>query len=197
MVSRKNHGRLASVFFLVSLILFSGCFNKRNIPRVEELSKLGILINIPENFQELSEEMFSNIDILMLTMLEVEPFSVNPLYAYAENTGKGLIIISELKLQENFTPEVNPLNNFYTYKRNLENHLTIEEIGSEEIGGDITTLLLAIVFQEDGDDVFLFKGLSYIYPNHFYKIDLYVIYNEITEKDALDFINMFGSMRVY
>jgi len=187
-------------FFCIFLIFFSGCSAKKNNtdPRVEKLSKLGVVMKLPENFIVLPQEVFVNLESLKSTVLDVEPFTVNPIYAYADNSGKGIIIVSELKFMDGIEPERFAMNNLYTYRKNLEDYLAAGEITSEEMGNDdITTVLLAMVFNEDDDDIFLFKGLNYIYPNLYFMLDLYVIDKEITESDALGYIDMFNSLSIY
>jgi hypothetical protein len=185
----------------VCLLLFSGCFSKKNKPDpgIEKFPKLGVQIKMPENFSGLSRDMLAEIEKLGgATALDVEPFSVNPLHAYAENSGKGMIIVSELNFKDDFTPERFAINNLLIYKNNLENYFNSGEITAEEMGNnDIATVLLAMVFREDDEDIFLFKSLNYIYPNIYFMIDLYVIDREISRDDVLGFINIFDSVSLY
>jgi hypothetical protein len=132
------------------------------------------------------------------TVLDVEPFTVNPLYSYADNSGKAVIIVSELKFRDGIAPEKFALNNLYSYKKNLETFFNAGEITSEEMGSaDITTVLLAMVFQEDDNEIFLFQGLNFIYPNLYFMIDLYVINREISHNDAAGYTNLFNTLTVY
>ena len=189
---------LCSLF--IFLTLFSGCFSKKNKTdaNTEKFSKLGVAMKIPDNFLALPQDILENIETLGATVLDVEPFNVNPLYAYADNSGKGIIVVSELKFQEDITPERYALNNLNIYRNNLENYFAAGEISSEEMGNDdITTVLMAMAFQEEDDDIFLFKGLNYKYPNLFFMIDLYVINKEISKDDVFGYINMFNSLAVY
>jgi hypothetical protein len=183
------------------LILFSGCFSKKIKPNsdVEKFPKLGVQIKIPENFSGLPRDMLVEGENLWgATALDIEPFSVNPLHAYAEDSGKGMIIVSELNFRDDFTPEKFAKNNLLIYKNNLENYFNSGEITAEEMGNDdITTVLLAMAFREDDEDIFLFKSLNYIYPNLYFMIDLYVIDREISQNDVLGFINMFDSVSLY
>jgi hypothetical protein len=183
------------------LTLFSGCFSKKNETdsNIENFPKLGVQIKMPENFSALPRDILAEVEKLGgATALDVEPFSVNPLHAYAENSGKGMIIVSELNFQDDFTPEKFAVNNLLIYKNNLENYFNSGEITAEEMGNDdITTVLLAMVFQENDDDIFLFKSLNYIYPNLFFMIDLYVIDKEISQSDVMGYINMFDSLSIY
>ena len=181
----------------VCLTLFSGCFLKKNKTDsgIEKFPKLGVQMKIPENFSGLppdSEKLWG------ATMLDLEPFSVNPLYAYAEDSGKGMIIVSGLNFKDGFTPERFAINNLLIYKKNLEDYFNSGEISNEETGNDdITTVLLAMVFREDDEDIFLFKSLNYIYPNIYFMIDLYVIDREISRDDVLGYTNMFDSLSLY
>jgi hypothetical protein len=183
------------------LTLFSGCFLKKNKTEsdVEKFPKLGVQLKMPENFSALPQEVLGDIEKYGgATALDVEPFKVNPLYAYADNSGKGMLIISELKFIDDFTPEKFAINNLLIYKNNLEEFLNSGEIRSEETGNDdITTILLAMVFQEEDEDIYLFKSLNYIYPNLYFMIDLYVINREITQDDIMGYINMFDSLCLY
>jgi hypothetical protein len=184
----------------VCLTLFSGCFLKKNKTDsdFEKFPKLGVQIKMPENFSVLPQDVLGDIEKYGgATALDVEPFTVNPLYAYAD-TGKGMLIISELKFIDGFTPEKFAINNLLIYKNNLENYLDSGEINSEEMGNDdITTVLLAMIFQEDDEDIYLFKSLNYIYPNLYFMIDLYVINKEISQEDIMGYINMFDSLSLY
>ena len=189
-------------FFLlcVCIVFFSGCFSKKNTAdsSIKKLPTLGVTVKIPENFQALPQEQLSDIKIPKTTKIDVEPFIVDPLYVYTDSSGKGLIIISELKFMEGLTPERFPMNNVYTYRKNMENYFASGEISGGEIGNDdITTVLLTMVLEEDGSDFYLLKGLSYIYPNRFFMIDLYVMDKMITEADVSSYINMFDSLRLY
>jgi hypothetical protein len=160
---------------------------------------LGVQIKIPDNFSALPQEVLAEIEKFAgATALNVEPFTVNPMYAYAENSSKGMIIVSELNFQDDFTPERYAINNLLIYKNNLEDHFDSGEITSEEMGNDdINTVLLAMVFQEDGDDIFLFKSLNFKYPKIYFMVDLYVIDKEISQSDVMGYINMFDSLSVY
>jgi len=181
-------------------VLFSACFSKKDKagPNVEKLPKLGVSIKLPENFTALPQELLKDIQTMGATVLDVEPFTVNPLYSYADNSGKGIIIVSELKFKDDVTPEKFPLNNLYNYKNNLENYFNAGKISSEEMGNaDITTVLLAMVFQEDDDDIFLFKGLNFVYPNLFFMIDLYVINKEVSQSEAVEYTALFTTLDVY
>jgi hypothetical protein len=192
--------RILAFTLSVCVMVFPGCFAKKSShdSAYEKLPKLGVVVKIPESFTALSQAQMENASLLKTTTLELEPFNVIPLYAYTDTSGKGLIIISELPFMENITPERFPMSNIYNYKKNIEDYFGSEEISSEEMGGnDISTVLLAMSFNEDGDDVFLFKGLNYIYPNRFFMIDLYVINKDITQEDAMGFINMFNSLGIY
>jgi hypothetical protein len=182
------------------LTLFSGCFLRKNRTdsNFEKFPKLGVQIKIPENFSVLPQDILAEIEKLGgATALDVEPFTVNPLHAYADNSGKGMIIVSELNFQDDFAPEKFAKNNLLIYRDNLEDFFNLGEISSEEMGNDdITTVLLAMVFQED-DDIFLFKSLNHIYPNLYFMIDLYVIDKEISQNDVMGYINMFDSLSLY
>jgi len=180
--------------------LFSACSSKKNsvAPNTERLSKLGVSMKLPENFTALPQELLENIQTMGATVLDVEPFNVTPLYSYADNSGKAVIIVSELKFRDGTAPEKFALNNLYNYKKNLETFFNAGEITGEEMGSaDITTVLLAMVFQEDGNDIFLFKGLNFIYPNLYFMIDLYVINREISHDDAVGYTNLFNTLTVY
>jgi hypothetical protein len=185
----------------ICLTLFSGCFIKKSKEdsSFEKFSKLGVQVNIPENFSVLPQEILAEMEKHGgATALDVEPFLVNLLHAYTENSGKGTIIVSELNFQDGFTPEKFAINNLYIYKNNLETFFNSGEISSEEIGNDdMTTVLLAMIFNEDDDDIFLFKSLNYVYPNLYFMIDLYVIDKEISQSDVMGYINMFDSLSLY
>ena len=192
--------KFVSLILCVFLTFLSGCFLKKDKADsgLEKLPKLGVAMKIPENFSAVPREILDNIETLGAMTLTVQPFNVNPLYAYMNNSGNGMIVISELKFMEDASVERFAMNNIYAYKKNLEERFASGEISSEEMGNDdISTILLAMVFQEDSDDIFLFKGLSYIYPNRYFMIDLYVVNRDIAESDALEYMNMFNSLSIY
>jgi hypothetical protein len=138
------------------------------------------------------------METLPATIIKAEPFTVIPRYAYAESSGKGFIVISELKFNEGVTAEKYPLNSIFMYQKNLEKYFDTGEISSEEIDGkDISTILMAMMFEEESEDIALFKGLSYVYPDRFFMIDLYVIRGKAVIDDASGYINLFYSMEIY
>jgi hypothetical protein len=186
------------ILFII-LVLFSGCSKNKTVePAVEKLPKLGIVIKIPENFNTLPMEQLANFGMLKMTILEAEPFDVTPCYAYADVSGKGLIIVSELKFMDGVTPAKFPMNNIYTYKENIEEYFGSGEITSEEMGDDfISTVLMAMSFGEGDEEIYLFKGLTYAYPERFFVVDLYVINKDVSQEDALGFVNMFDSIGIY
>jgi hypothetical protein len=157
-----------------------------------------ISLKIPENFQSLSMEQLNNAGMPGATVIEAEPFIVIPQYAYAESSGKGILVISDLKFNEDAIPEQYPLDNVYIYKKNLETFFASGKIEYEEINGsNITTVLMAMAFQEEEDDISLFKGPSYKFPDQFFMIDLYVVNAKVSSADAVAFQNIFGSLDIY
>jgi hypothetical protein len=185
---------------LVCLLLLSGCFLKKKEAGtgVVKLSGLSVTMKLPENFQPLPKDKLGDMAELGTTVIEAEPFTVTPLYAYFESSGKGILVVSELKFSEGSEPEKYPLDSVYIYKKNLEAHFGVEEISHEEINGkDITTVLLAMEFEDENGGISLFKGLSYKYPNQFFMIDLYVTNSKVTSKDAFGFQNVFNSLGIY
>jgi hypothetical protein len=153
---------------------------------------------LPENFQPLPQEKLKEAETLGATVLEVTPFTVIPQYAYIESSGKGIMVISELQFSEGVSPEKYPLDNIYIYQKNLEKHFASGEITSEEINGnEVTIVLMAMTFQEGEDDIALFKGLCYVYPERFFMIDLYVFKDKVTGADAANYANVFYSLGIY
>jgi hypothetical protein len=189
-----------TVLLCVCLTLFSGCFLKKNAvdSGSVKLAKFGVTMKLPENFQPLPKEGFKDIGTLRATVLEVNPFTVIPQYAYIDSSGKAVMVVSELQFSEENRPEKYPMDNIYIYQKNLETHFASGKITSEELNGqDVTTVLMAMMFQEDGKDIALFKGLCYVYPNCFFMIDLYVQKDEVTSVDASSYVNAFNSLGVY
>jgi len=182
------------------LLFFSGCFLKKNPTDsgVTKLPQLGITLKLPENYQPLPTEQLETVETLGATILDVEPFAAIPRYAYVEQSGKGILVVSELKFRENAEPEKYPMDNIYIYQKNLETYFASGEISSDEIGGnDVTTVLMAMMLEEDGDDIALLKGLSYVYPDRFFMIDLYAIKSKNTVNDASNYMNTFLSLGIY
>jgi hypothetical protein len=199
--------------------LFPGCFlKKRNAADsgVTKLPQLGITLKLPENYQPLTSEQIKSVDMfgateadvqeyltdlvemLGATALDVEPFAVIPHYVYAEQSGKGILVVSELQFRENAEPEKYPMDNIYIYQKNLETYFASGEITTDEIGGkDVTTVLMVMMLEEDGDDIALLKGLSYVYPDRFFMMDLYAIKDQNTVSDASNYMNAFLSLGIY
>lgn len=187
-------------FFIICLTLFSGCSPKKNkeISGGVKLPKLGITVKLPQNFQQLPKEQLDNLEMLGATTLDVYPFTVIPHYAYADTSGKGILVISELKFNEDAIVAKYPLDNIYLYKEKLEEYFASGEISYEEMGGnDVTTVLLAMMLDEGGKDIFLFKGLCHTYPYRYFMLDLYVIKDKANAADAQDFVKIFSSLGIY
>ena len=192
------HGYICAL--CACLILFSGCFLRKNPTDsgVTKLPKLGITLKLPENYQPLTTEQLEIVKTLGATVLDVEPFAVIPHYAYVEQSGKGILVASELKFREGREPEKYPMDNIYIYQKNLETYFASGEISSEEIGGNsVTTVLIAMMLKEGEDDIALIKGLSYVYPDRFFMIDLYAVKDKNTVNDASNYMNTFLSLGIY
>jgi hypothetical protein len=184
----------------VCLALFSGCFLRKNAADSgsTELSELGVALKIPESFKPVPQRQLNTAEAFWATVLDVEPFTVIPVYAYADQDGKAVLVISRLQFSEGSVPRRYPMDNIFIYQKNLETYFGAGEITNEEIDGQhITTVLLAMAFQEDEEDIFLFKGLCYYYPDNFFMIDLYVVNSKVTPDDAAGFHNIFSSLSVY
>jgi len=182
------------------LIFFPGCFLKKKSADsdVTKLPQLGVTLKLPENYQPLPPEQLESLEMLGATVIDVEPFTVVPRYAYAESSGKGIMVVSQLQFREDAESEKYPLDNIYIYQKNLETYFDSGEINSEEIGGnDVTTVLMAMMLEEDGDDIALLKGLSYVYPDRFFMIDLYAVKDKNTANDASSYMNTFLSLGIY
>ena len=182
------------------LLFFPGCFLKKTPTDsgVTKLPQLGITLKLPENFQPLPTEQLESVGMLGATTLDVEPFAVIPHYAYLESSGKGIMVVSQLQFRENAEPEKYPMDNIYIYQKNLETYFASGEISSEEIGDkDVTTVLMAMMLEEDGDDIALIKGLSYVYPDRFFMIDLYAVKDKNSVDDASSYMNTFLSLGIY
>ena len=177
---------------LVCLVFFSACAresNRADSPGTR-LPGLGIALEIPENFLPMPEESLVELEAMTLAMA---PFTAIPRYAYAEISGRAFLIISELILTDGINPGERPFDSIHAYKRNLKAHFGVEEITNETIvSNNITTLFLAMLL---GDDSLLFKGLSYISPNRFVMIDLYILY-DVSPDEALGLQNIFNSLRI-
>jgi len=185
----------------VCLALLSGCFLKKKDAvdsGVTKLPKLGITLKLPKNYQPLPPEQHESVKMLGATVLDVEPFTVIPHYVYVEKTGKGIMVVSELQFREDAESEKYPMDNIYIYQKNLGMYFASGEISSDEIGGkDVTTVLLAMILEEDGEEIALIKGLSYVYPNRFFMIDLYAIKEKNTIEDATSYMDTFISLGIF
>jgi hypothetical protein len=191
--------RIKLFFCLLCIVMAGACSSKDKGESAEapfKAASLGITLNIPKGFEPLSPEQLEEAGTAGLTLAPVEPFTVRPLYGFRDSSGKGLLIVSELQFMEPDKADTYPMDNLYRYQKNLEAFFNAgEEISSEEQNsGDISLILLGMVFDEGGNDISLFKGLCYKYPEQFFMIDLYAINAHTTPEDALAYQNMFYSM---
>jgi len=192
--------RIFLPILIISLTLFSGCFVNKNkeIPGAVKFPKLGIYLKLPESFQQLPDEQLNNLGMLGATTLDVYPFTVIPHYAYVDNTGKGVFVISELKFKEDAIVAKYPLDNIFVYKKSLENYFSSDEISYEEMGdNDVSTILLAMILDEGGKDIALFKGLCHTEPDRYFMVDLYVEKDKADSSDAQDYVKIFSSLGKY
>lgn len=178
---------------VMCLILFPCCRKKaETVSGGVQLPRLGITFKIPPNFMPLPADQLGEIGAMSA---DVDPFAATPRYAYADSSGKGILVISELEINEGIESEKYPLDTIYMYKKNLESYYDVPEIASEEINSnDITTVILAMMFDEE---LSLFKGLCYKYPDRFFMLDLYVVNSQVTKDDAFGFQNIFNSLGIY
>jgi hypothetical protein len=162
------------------------------------LSRLGVSLDIPGNFIALGAEELAGISANSLSALKVEPFAVSPIQGFSEKDGKATLIISVLEFTSSTARQPNPMSNIYTYQRNLEDFFKAGDISFEEIQGkEISLLLMAMSFGEGEEEVALFKGLCYKYPEVFFMIDLYVRPAAVTAEDVQNYRNMLLSLNVY
>jgi len=185
----------------ICLTFLTGCFLKKRDAvdsSVTKLPALGITIKLPQNFQPLPAEQLESVKMLGATVVDVEPFTVIPHYAYAESSGKGIMVVSQLQFRGDIEPEKYPMDNLYIYRKNLETHFASGDINSNELGGkDVTTILLAMMLEEDGDEIALMKGLSYVYPDRFFMVDIYAIKGKNTVEDGSNYMNTFLSLGIF
>jgi len=183
------------------LALLSGCFLKKKEaadPGLTKLPNLGVSLKLPENYQPLSLEQLESVNMLGVTVLDVPPFTVVPQYAYAESSGKGIMVISQLQFRADAEPEKYPMDNIYIYQKNLETFFASGQINSDEINGNnVTTILMAMMLEEEGDDIALLKGLSFVYPDRYFMIDVYAVFDKNTAEDGSNYMNAFYSLGVY
>jgi hypothetical protein len=193
-----------TLFFCV-LIGFIGltggsCSSKNNGGSAEAPFKapgLGVTLKIPKGFEPLSPQQMRETETMGATVATVEPFTVLPRYGFQDNSGKGVLVVSELKFTEPDNAEAYPMDNLYTYQKNLETFFNAGEISSEEQNnGDISLILMGMSFDQEGNEVTLFKGLCYKYPEQFFMIDLYAVNAKTTQEDALAYQNMFYSIGI-
>jgi hypothetical protein len=191
--------RARHVLFSLCVIALTACFLKNDGKATEEtpvqFAKLGISLKIPKGFEALSPEDLQNAELLGATVVPVEPFVVLPRYGFWDTSGKSILVISELRFTEPDKVEVYPMSNLYEYQKNLETYFGAGEIKNEEkTGFNISFILMGMLFNEEGDDISLFKGICYKYPEQFFMIDLYIINAETAKEDALAYQNMFYSI---
>jgi hypothetical protein len=178
----------------ICAILCAACAPQKTEAGLDRVSlpPFGVSLQMPRGFKPVPPERLRDMETP--AALAAEPFTAVPHRGYADSAGRGIVIISELRFTEGLTPEKYPLDNLYLYQKNLEALLGAGEITSEEIGGDISTVLMGMTFTEGESEISLFKGLCYKYPDVFFMIDLYAVNAKITREDALEFQNMFNSI---
>jgi len=188
------------IYIIICLTLFSACTSKKSkeIPGSVKLPKLGISLKLPESFKQVPEEQLANLGMLGATVLDVYPFTVIPHYAYAETSGKGILVVSELKFNEGTIIAKYPLDNIYLYKEKLEEYFASGEISYEELGGnEVSTILLTMILDENGKDIVLLKGLCHTYPYRYFMLDLYTTKDKTDSADAQEFVKIFSSLGIY
>jgi hypothetical protein len=186
------------VLFLGAVfLLLVSCAKKGVIPgdpenqRVE-LPRLGVSLDIPPGFNLLGGEELKALLPDSPTTLELEPFTVSPLYGFAGEDGKGTLIVSALEFSE--AGRGDPLSAVDAYQRNLEDFFKAGRISFEEIPGkDGGLLLMAMSFGEGEEETVLFKGL-YHSPEQFFMLDLYIRPTVTREEDAQNYRTMFLSL---
>jgi hypothetical protein len=185
---------------LLCVIIGVSCSSKSSGDSAEapfKVTSLGITLKIPKGFEPLSPEQMQDIDTIGATVTPVEPFTVFPLHGFLNSSGKGVLVVSELQFIEPDKADTYPMDNLYKYQKNLETFFNAGEISNEEQSGDnISLILMGMMFNEEGQDISLFKGLCYKYPERFFMIDLYVINAHTTPEDASAYQNMFYSIGV-
>jgi hypothetical protein len=155
-----------------------------------ELPRLGM--DLPPGFNPLGGEELTALVQNSLTSLELEPFTVSPLYGFTKEDGQGTLIVSALKPT---APEAgDPLSAVYAYQRSLEDFFQAGRISYEEIPGKAGGLLLMVMsFGEGEDGAVLSKGLYYS-PEQFFMLDLYTRRAAVTEEDARNYQTLFLSL---
>jgi hypothetical protein len=188
---------------LAALALLSGCAKQREEPPGGEvqrlvLSPLGVSLDIPAAFTSVNAEKLEDMAQDSLTTLEIEPFTVTPIRGFTEKDDKAILIISTLEFTGDAVREPNPMSNIYAYQRNLEDFFKAGEISFEEVQGkEIALLVMAMSFGEGDNEIILFKGLCYKYPEHFFMMDLYTHSPALTGEDAQSYRQMFLSLNIY
>jgi hypothetical protein len=190
------------VFLLWCVLLLGSCAKKKETVEKTDnqlkLPRFGVSFTLPDGFVPLTGEELSQIEQSPATSLQVEPFTVSLLQGFKEQNGKATLTISALEFSSPAAKSDNPMSNIYEYQKSLEAYFGVEEISSEEIEGkEISILLMAMIFEEDGEDYALIKGLCYKYPEHFFVIDLYARQSLVTLQDAQNYRNMFLSLNIY
>jgi hypothetical protein len=169
------------------------CAKKGEIPGIPESRGIELPrpgMDLPPGFKSLDGEGLTALVQNSFTILELEPFTVSPLYGFTEEAGKGALIVSALEL----TAPGDPLSAVYAYQRNLEDFFKAGRITYEEIPGQEGGLILmAMSFGEGEDEMILFKGLYYS-PDQFFMADLYLLRPAITEEDAQIYRTVFLSL---
>jgi hypothetical protein len=190
----------ASLFLLCCTFFCAACTSKKTGESADapaQLAKFGVTLKIPRGFEPLPQEQMRNIEALKATIIQTEPFTVIPRYAYADSSGKGMLVISELAFTEPDKAALYPMENLYRYQKSLETYFGAGEITYEEISGDISVVLLGMEFNEGESAVSLFKGLCFKYPELFFMVDLYLLNKELRVEDAAAYQNMFSSIGIF
>jgi hypothetical protein len=191
------------VFLIMCVLVLGSCTKKKENDQDSDTQKLklprfGVSLVLPDGFVPLSKDELVEIGQNPITVPAVEPFTVSPLQGFRERESEATLTISALEFTDTGAKSGNSMSYIYDYQKNLEAYFGVEEISSEEIGGrEISLLLMAMIFEEEGGNYALIKGLCYKYPTHFFVIDLYARQDLVTIEEAQGYRNMFLSLDIY
>jgi hypothetical protein len=195
---------LQKIYLLVFCVFCLGACRGRGDKGQEDQSKvrisqLGVSLDIPKEFKILSgEEELKVFESYNATIPEAEPFKVSPILGFRDLEGKAVMVISMLEFIDKGEAAINPMSNIYAYQKNLETYFGGGEISYEEISSkEISLLIMAMLFEENGQEIALLKGLCYKYPEYFFMLDLYAQKTLVTEDDAAKYRDMFLSLNIY
>jgi hypothetical protein len=180
--------------FIICLI-FAGCVKKAP-PETEAqgtpLPELGISVKVPPELSPFTAEALESLRADTAVEAPVEPFTALPRYAFRNFDSRTLLIFYTLSPMPSIREDTG-INNFYAYRRNLEDHY--EVVSRELIQGDFTFIVLNVPFTYGGEELILNKGVYFKRPDRFFMVDLINLREKVNPEEAAKYEAMLLSIQ--